>query len=569
MKKILSVLLAVVLMLSCFSVVSFAKGEELVITVANDLHYAYKTITSGEVLDNGRDDVYYHSAYSGQLLLESEAIIDEFLERAAQSESTHILLPGDLVHEDTEPGLMAIAEKLMAFEEASGKSVFVVPGNHDLRYMSDKNVFKQIFYKLGYDEAIAYDENSASYVAELNSEYRLIAIDSTTPGAHSPGIDEERAAWIELQAKTAQQDGKKLIAMMHHNLMEHFIISSKIYGNAVVDLSLGLAEIFAEYNVKYTFSGHTHDQDITSYTGKNGNVIYDVVTNTLNAYPVAYRQVTFSDDKVKFETKNIDSIDVSKLDATRISEKAIEHAANDFSSYAKVCYEIGLKDLILNVLDAEWLIDTIGLDREKDSEMCEVLSQVLGRFTSVIEMPLYAEDGEESIEALAKEYGTEIPVTEYETMLDVAAFIYSSHNLGDEQIYFDSDEIVLAAKGVAVCLNYALSSLSGKQYAEALSFAASLVEPIFGYIPIDFLSFAGNGIKRFEGCEIFVTYTVSPFLSIYATDDGVPDNNAVLPGYETSLAEQTGLSLIISIKAFLAKVYHFVQSILRYLDITI
>ena len=289
MKKVISVLLCIAMLFISFSLVSFAADDDMKIIVANDLHLSaksYKPYTG-----NTQTNAWAHVASSGQLIIESNAIITAFLEKAAESDADYILLPGDLVDAGTEEEHLLMAAKLTAFENETGKAVFVVPGNHDF-FKSDLTFFKATYSAFGFGEAIAENENNASYVAELSDDFRLLAIDSTIPGESKPEIDADELNWIKTQLEKAKADGKKVIAMMHHNLVEHFILADMIHSSAVVP-SAELAGVLADGGVKYIFTGHTHDQDIASYTSASGNVIYDVVTNTLNAYPCVYREVTF------------------------------------------------------------------------------------------------------------------------------------------------------------------------------------------------------------------------------------------------------------------------------------
>ena len=343
MKKVISILLSVIMIFSLVSVSAFAAdSDELKITVANDLHY---NLYYGTYSTQGKytEDYSHVASSNGQLWFESILIVEAFLAEAAQNDSDIVLLPGDLTDHGNADEHIALAALLKKFEQTSKKRVYVVPGNHDY-HSSETDVtpsdFANYYAEFGYNEAIARDENSASYVVELNDEYRLIAVDSCLPKSGSSGIDEARRDWIAEQAAKAQKDGKKLISMMHHNLLNHFIFGDILHPGAFVDSSLNLPEVYAHYDVRYNFVGHTHAQDIKSYTGKNGTKIYDILTSSLNLYPLPYRNVSLG-EKVTIETETIKSVDVSsKKDI--ISDNCFNLATKDFQAYALACANYGL-----------------------------------------------------------------------------------------------------------------------------------------------------------------------------------------------------------------------------------
>ena len=60
----------------------------------------------------------------------------------------------------------------------------------------------------------------------------------------------------------------------------------------------------------------------------------------------------------------------------------------------------------------------------------------------------------------------------------------------------------------------------------------SLACSLFGAeIPVDFFKYAGTGIKKAQGIEIFITAVLTPVLLSVTTDEGTADNNVTLEGY--------------------------------------
>ena len=528
MKKIISVLLCVIMMFSLVSVAATAADAELIITVANDLHYNHQAATAPA---KATED-YAHVPSQGQLKYENELIIDAFLKEAASNESSVILLPGDIVDRGTEEEYSVMVAKLSAFEKSSGKSVYVVPGNHEVQYSKTPSVeIMNTFAEFGYNEAIAKDTNSASYVVDLPGGYRLLAIDSTKAGDGVHGMTEERAEWIEAQAAKAQKDGKKTIAMMHHNLVEHFVLGNVLHAASVIDEEYGVQEIFTKYNVKYNFVGHTHEHDIATYTGENGNTFYSIVTGSLNAAPCPYRVVTFGDE-VKIQTRRITSVDMSSLKGI-ITDNCYNLAVSDFTEYADRCFSAGFSQILDQYLKASMLISLLGLDKTEDAEMCELINTLTPAIREAVFMPIYTYDEPfegYSLQSIAKKFNFEMPESEYETFAELALFIYSAHVYGDENYGILSTEYVLLTSIVTALLGHVLKDVSAEDYATALNFICSELNI---KTPTNFYKYAATEITKIEGIEILLSAGLSSVLLQFTTDEGPEDNNVTLPGFAT------------------------------------
>lgn len=522
MKKVISVLLCIAMLFISFSLVSFAADDDMKIIVANDLHLSaksYKPYTG-----NTQTNAWAHVASSGQLIIESNAIITAFLEKAGASDADFVLLPGDLVDTGSEEEHLLMAAKLTAFENETGKAVFVVPGNHDF-FKSDLAFFKATYSAFGFGEAIAENENNASYVAELSDDFRLLAIDSTIPGESKPEIDADELNWIKTQLEKAKADGKKVIAMMHHNLVEHFILADMIHSSAVVP-SAELAGVLADGGVKYIFTGHTHDQDIASYTSASGNVIYDVVTNTLNAYPCVYREVTFG-KSVVFKAEYVDEVDTSLI-PVGLSEEAMALAESNFAEYSKKTMWTGLRNTFTSYTNAKTLINLLGIDPETDADMARIITSLGDKLSESLQMPFYSEDGN-NLSELAAKYNKTLPESEYTDLIDLAITLYQAHCVGDEYYPANSTEIQLLMNGVSTVLAYCLEDVSAEDYAAVLKF---VVTWIGADVPEGLLGFAGSTMERIEGIDMVVTVVLRPFVAEFTTDSSPEDNNVTLEGYE-------------------------------------
>ena len=546
MKKIISVILSALMLLSCISVMASAAENELKVTVANDLHLNLKDANAQKVSKrNTINDVYAHAATSGQLTYESVEIIEAFLAEAADNDSTAVLLPGDLTNVGTKEEHEAFISLIAAFEAETGKSVYVIPGNHDL-FDTSVEEFEAHYKDFGYGEAIADDPATASYVAELDGGYRLLAIDSTDPGLSPHGVDAELVSWVKAQCEKAKEDGKKLIAIMHHNLLEHIVLVNVFHSSAVVnDDTNALADTLADGGVKYIFTAHTHDHDIAKHTSKAGNVIYDCVTNALNAYPCAYREVTFGKD-VTVTTNKVDAIDTASL-PEGIHPDAMALMQSDFTAYAKNCNYTGLKASFVAYTSADNLKKLIKTD---DAALQAILDPVLAKVCEAVNLPLYIKDEKEagkSLEAMAAAMDTTLPATGYASLIDVAVTVYMAHAEGDENYPAYTNEVILLQRALATVINFALSDLTAENYTLVLTFVLDLLGV---EVSDSLLATAGGALEKFKGNELLLTTALIPVITKFTVDEAPADNNAVLPGYGTEEAGLTLGSFLSMIKSF-------------------
>ncbi len=554
MKKIISVLLSVLMIFSLVSVVASASEDSFTVSIASDLHYNLDGVSSAD----GRyaDEDYSHATSSGALRIESGAIIDAFLKAAAENGSDAVLIPGDIADTGSLLEQYPVAEKFAAFEAATGKQIYVVPGNHDYLKTTPEE-FRIIYNQFGYSEAIALDSLSASYVADIGDDYRLIAIDSCEYKKGGHGITAERVEWIKAQAEKAKADGKKAIAMMHHNLLQHFMLGDMLHKGGYIELSYGLAEIFAENNVKYTFSGHTHSQDIKAYKGKNGVTVYDVLTSSLNTYPCPYRVVTFGEN-VKIKTETVKGIDTSCLKGV-VTDNCYSLATSDFPAYAKNCLDYGYNKVADSYLTANKIKSILGLNETKDEKMCTLIDELTPEIREIFFMPMYASDEAEkgkSIESLAKKFEIPVPKTDISTFAELVIIIYRGYTFGDENFGILSDEYRLLVSSVTVLLNEILSDVSADEYALVMSFICNY----FGVnkIPSFFLDFAADGVSRAKGIDILVSSVISTVALGFTTDEGPADNNVTLDGYDVPVVEEENLTFFDKLVQFFLSVFDFI-----------
>lgn len=558
MKKVLSILLALIMTFSAMAIIASAAENELKVIVASDLHLSERSFVP--FTGNTADDAYAHVPSSGQLTPESNAIITAFLENAAKSDCDVVFISGDITNAGIEEEHLIMAEKFAAFEAETGKDIYIIAGNHDLQ-RTDIDTFKSYYDAFGYENALAVDTLSTSYTADINSEYRLLAIDSIDALTGVANITPERYEWIVQQCEQAVADGKKIIAMMHHNLLEHFIFGKKIHTHGGVNNYEEMAEMLASYGVQHIFTGHTHDQDIAVYTSASGKAIYDVVTNSINGYPCQYRQVTFGDDVV-FEEKTVTKIDISLL-PDGLSAEAVALADSNFREYTKNCMWHGLRETFSGYLKPATLKDLLKLNEEENTEFVKVFDKVSTKLCEALNYPLYTKDEQvagKSIESLAKANGNKIKASGYKDIIDLAIFLYQAHCLGDENYPIYSDEVSVLSTAVTTVLNYALADLTADEYTTALTFICTMFDV---EIPSWIITFASSGLSNSQGVNLLVSSVLSPLMVEFTVDDAPADNNVTLPGYGKT-AISSNENFFSKIMSFFQKIVDFLKSIAAY-----
>lgn len=531
MKKILCLVLSALIILSGVSVAFAAENNDaLKFAVASDLHY---NVPEEELTASGEidDEIYWYANRRAAMENESGWIIDEFLNQCAEDDNIEfVLISGDLA--DNGKSIAQehydVAAKFAAFEEKTGKQIYVTVGNHDagLDCATTVEDFKRIYHDFGYAEALTVVEDNCSYTADLGDEYRLISLDSCDPDKSTgDGMSAEKMDWVRKQAQQAKADGRYPILMMHHNLLDHMPVQSIFSKDFIVQFHLSTADLFANWGIKLVFTGHEHCSDASTYTSTLGNVIYDFATTSLTMYPLQYRYFELTDDEIKYESRTVDTLDTEALSA----------AVKGYSQEQLDLMEAGLNDYSKGFLKAgvQWRL-TRSLKMEQmgiaeDSIFYDLVNTAVGGLRKILEQPLYGEGG---IQQLAAEYNIEIPDSEYETGWDVALELVAAHYSGEESFDFSTKEVTIFLRLVALVLRDDLAVLADEVFFEA----ANEIFKHFGTDSFitDITKLATKVLGGVTPVEYLLLAIVSPLVYEFAVDnDGVNDNNGVLPGYGT------------------------------------
>lgn len=561
MKKVLSIILSVIMASSVLCVgVCAEEKNDLSFAVASDLHYS----APEEELEKTNDDpIFWHATRRCEMENETGLIIDEFLNQCAESDDVeYVLISGDLANRGRSrpEDHLVIAQKLRDFEKKSGKEVYVINGNHDASNDQATTLarFKEIYAEFGYDHALTTRADDCSYTADLGEKYRLIALDSNhETKSTEDGMTADRLKWVKEQAELAKEDGRYPIVMMHHNLLDHLPIQRVLSRNFIVKFHFTTAELFADWGIKTVFTGHEHCSDATVYTSALGNKLYDFATTSLAMYPLEYRVVKYNDNEIKYETRSVDKIDYDALTATTkgYTDEQIAAMRADLRAFSKGYLKAGVQYRLELSLSPE----KMGID--EGSAYSKPIIYAVDKLISLLRMPLC---GENSLQSIAKEYGIEIPDSDYKTGWDLATDLVAWHYSGGEHFDTDSVEVTTLLRAVATILRNDFAGIAD----DVLLKAANSFLGELGYGPIadSLTKYCISKFGVYTKAEIFLVAVASPILYKFACDnDGVDDNNGVIEGYGTVNFKTNVSNIVENLDSLSEKITFYIRLVMSYL----
>lgn len=275
---------------------------------ATDLHYL-----APELTDHG---AYFQTVMEhadGKAMEYCEEITGAFVEQVIAQAPDGVILSGDLTFNGARRSHEALAEKLRRIRDA-GIPVFVLPGNHDLEnpmaaafqgdgYTREESVtarqFEEIYQAFGYQDALARDGSSLSYMVRLAPKLRLLLVDVNT--AEVPGaVTGDTLAWVEEQLASARQEGILVIAVSHQNLLQHNPVFAEGY---VMDGNGGLLALFEKYGVICHLSGHLHVQ----HTARSAGGLPEIVTGSLLVFPLHYGVLRLDSTAGTYQARQVET----------------------------------------------------------------------------------------------------------------------------------------------------------------------------------------------------------------------------------------------------------------------
>lgn len=527
-KKTISLLLSIVISFSFFGVLASAEDKnDLRVAVASDLHY---NSPRAELTEECDDPIFWYANRRAAMEDESGFIIDAFLsECAADNSVDYVLISGDLTDSRSDvPQHEELAEKLRRFEEESGKDVYVINGNHDTGSgENDYSVddFKSIYHDFGYDKALVIDDETASYTADLGEKYRLIALDSCDQHASTAdGMSLSRVKWVKTQADAAKKDGRYPVLMMHHNLVDHLPVQRLLNHDFIVRFHYSTAELFSDWGIRVVLTGHEHCSDVSVFTGALGNKLYDLATTSLTMYPLSYRVISFTDDKIDYESRVLSGIDTDALSATvsGYTDEQLRLMDADINAFAKGFLKAGVQyRLELSLSD-----EKIGVD--EGDIYYGLVHNATSSLVALLRAPLY---GEDSVSERAQAYGIAIPESGYATGWDLATDLVARHYEGGEDVLPESPEVTILLRTVALILREELRGIPESVISGAAGSLLNGSSARFDNMNTALLkTFGGIGPVEYLAAAV-----ASPLLYEFAFDsDGADDNNGSIEGYGVS-----------------------------------
>ncbi len=548
-RKTVALLLAAAMLFTALSVSALAASGNGAVrfAVAADVHL--RLPDADLPVHYPESELYYSCWGSGNQTHESTGLMLQMLERAKENGAQFVLLCGDLTHYGNETQHRYFASLLRGFEEESGIPVYVVPGNHDY-YESSPAQFKDYYADFGYTEALASDDETASYTADLPGGYRLIAIDSNDPGKDGDGLDDRLFSWIGAQAESAAADGKTPIAMMHHPLLEPIPFASVLMKDFIVRDHEAVAERFVQWGISYVFTGHEHGNNISAFTGPDGGVIYDILTTSLNSYPTEFRMIDLSAENMAISMETLESLDPAYIppgynDAQRAA------ITEDYTAYSLGFFKFSVAKKIERVIAPDFIKDALGQD---SGALADAVDVVMPLVAEALNMPFYAQEGD-SVASLAAAAGATLPASDYQSLMDLITSLVAVVYRGGEDIpttKAPEGRIFLIA--LNTLLKYVLAQAGNRVTGDQL-------DRIFGVLGLNGI----DGIDLYRFNRVYIpgadySYAaaeaaLSPLLNKFLEDDDVPDRDAVLtPSGAADNAGSGFAALIGKLKAFFSRI---------------
>lgn len=335
--------------------------------VLSDTH-----VMSKQLVKN--DGTAWQTALSKErkLLDLSQEIFDALIDTVLVHKPDLLLITGDLTKDGELLSHQYVVAGLDKLREA-GIYTYVIPGNHDLGTSSalvfdgentskadviNAATFAKMYSHYGYGANSVRESTTLTYACEPMKGMVLIGIDSGTSGS----LSETTLNWVCNQAEKAREQGKQVVAMMHHALVPHFVGVNKIVSSAHVKNYENVRNRLANSGVRVVFTGHFHASDIAKdFNADFTEHIYDVSTGSAVSYPCDFRELSLS-------------VNRSQLAITSGHIKSLGSDAN-FSKTAKDRLLASLKRIANSQVNNDILADLISFSLACHAEGNEDMSK--------------------------------------------------------------------------------------------------------------------------------------------------------------------------------------------------
>lgn len=305
--------------------------------LVTDTHYFEPSLgASGKAFDKYMEREQYFMAESSDI---AKAV---FADIAADKETEYIIMPGDLSKNGELESHKSFVKELYKLKDA-GKKIFVLTAGHDYNeksraFVGDECIevegtpFKmlpELYRDFGYSQAIAVDEQSLSYVAEIYEGLRLLAINCDGEGNPKGEVDARLTEWMRVQLDDARKSGCEVIAMCHYPIIPPVPVFDLV-GDAKLKNWRETAAFLADNGVKLVLTGHMHIQSVNKFTTEKGNTLVDICTSCLTGSPAKYRKISYDGNII-----DVKSIDVPEFRKETKGVSLNEIFVNQFDSSIK------------------------------------------------------------------------------------------------------------------------------------------------------------------------------------------------------------------------------------------
>lgn len=264
-----------------------------------------------------------------KIIEHSQELFDSALVRIRAAHPDILLIPGDLTKDGERASHEYVAAQLNSLVD-DGIKVIVVPGNHDIdnpsaySYLAEQKTavanismagFDSLYTRCGFADAVLRQPNDLGYMIYPADSLAIICLNSTQDNAvsrHSAGgLTEATLQWAEQAAAQARADGRYIMAMMHHQIVEHFDREAMVGPTYLANQEEGYPRLdsvqmrLVNAGITLMLTGHFHIHSIQHDT--ISGELYDVSTGALCAYASPIRTLVLKPGgKLKITTEHIE-----------------------------------------------------------------------------------------------------------------------------------------------------------------------------------------------------------------------------------------------------------------------
>ncbi len=242
---------------------------------------------------------------------ESHAIVSSTFDKIIEDKETElVIIPGDLVKNGEKESHNSFIKELYRLKE-NDKKVYVITAGHDYNdsaYIlkddgrvpvegTDFDELCDMYRDFGYADAIAIDEPTHSYVAEIAEGIRMLAICCDSKGQPKGTMDDRLMDWAKKQLDRAKEEGQTVFAICHYPIIPPVPVFDLV-GDAKIKDWRKVASFLADNGVELILTGHMHIQSINEFYSEKGNRLIDICTACLVGSPGKYRKITIDENSV-------------------------------------------------------------------------------------------------------------------------------------------------------------------------------------------------------------------------------------------------------------------------------